>query len=212
MTNPRRLRAALLLFVSVGAASARAAEDDGQAPIYAIQNRHFEMRHELQATVGVLPINAFTKGLTVGGAYTYHFSPVWSWEIAQFAYSFTVDTSLKQELLTNFQVQPTQIESLEMFGSSNIVLTPFYGKLAALNRHVMHLELFLEAGPAVGKYINPSVVRAGFDAGGGLRFFLSEYFSLRVDVRDYTFFKGTSPASELFIGLSVALTLGGSHK
>jgi hypothetical protein len=73
---------------------------------------------------------------------------------------------------------------------------------------VVHTEAFIEAGFAFAKYINPGVFRYGFDAGLGFRLFLQKYTSLKLDVRDYVFFKGSSPQNELYIALSLALTFG----
>jgi outer membrane beta-barrel protein len=209
-TRPRRSRAAraAVLVAALIAAAAGAAAAEETAPVYAVQNRAFNMAHELHAELGVLPINAFTKGITLGGGYTYHFTEMWAWEIVSFHYSFGVDTSLKDELLQNFMVQPTQIPSLNYFGNSNLVFTPFYGKLALTNRWLLHLGVYLTAGPAVGIFNNPTVARGGFDAGGGLRFHVNRYFSVRIDLRDYTFFKGgSSTASEMFLGIAADITI-----
>ena len=190
-----------------------ASEVDETAPTYAVQNRRFNLKHEINLEVGVLPINAFTKGLTLGGGYTYHFNDLWAWEIAQFHYAFGLDTSLKQQLVENFQVQPTQITSLNYFGSSSLVLKPLYGKLALSNRWVLHMEVYLDLGPAIGVYTNPQLLTFGLNAGGGFRFHLSEHVSLRLDFRDYTFFKGgTQTANEMYIGLGLAFSFGGGAR
>ena len=184
--------------------------DEEVAPTYAVQNRAFHLRHEFNLGFGVLPINAFTKGLTLGGGYTFHFNQLLAWEIVQFHYSFAFDTNLTKQLEQNYNVQPTQISSLNYFATSNFVFKPLYGKLALTNRWVAHLEVFFAAGVGAGMFTNPMVVRPGFDAGGGFRFYLNDLFSLRLDVRDYTFFTGgTSTSSELFIGLAAAVTFGG---
>ena len=68
--------------------TARAEDEEEHTATYAVQNRRFKLGHELQVAVGMLPLNAFTKGVTVGGGYTYHFSDAWAWEIGHFVYSF----------------------------------------------------------------------------------------------------------------------------
>jgi outer membrane beta-barrel protein len=185
-----------------------AVDEEEQAATYAVQNREFSLGHEFQAAVGVLPMNAFTKGVTFGGGYTYHFSDLWAWEAMNFEYVENVDTSLQDQLLQNFQVQPTQIEKIDYFGSTNLVVKPLYGKFAWLNRSVAHAELFGVFGPSMAKYANPSTFRPGFDYGGGIRVHLGSHTSLRVDVRDYVFFKGFSPKQELHVALSAALSFG----
>lgn len=185
------------------------ADADSDAPVYAVQNRRFNLKNEFNLNFGVLPMNAYTKGLTLGGGYTYHFSQLWAWEIIQFTYSFGVDTNLKQELVENYMAMPTAIPQLNYYASSSAIFKPLYGKLALTNRWVVHVEAFFAAGAGVGVYINPQVVRAGFDVGGGLRFHLNDLFSVRLDIRDLTYFKaGGATDSELYLGIGIAITLG----
>src|SRR5262245_7662989 len=148
---------ALLVAAAAVYPSRAHADDEDQAPTFAVQNRQFNLGHELNAAIGVLPINAFHKGITFGGGYTYHFSDLWAWEVGQFLYVRSLDTDLKKELMQNFQVQPTQIEQIEYFGGSALVLKPLYGKFAWFNKSVIHAELFVVAGGAVAKYKNPEL-------------------------------------------------------
>lgn len=188
---------------------AYAEDEEERTSTFAVQNRQFQLGHELHLGVGILPLNAFTKGLTVEAGYTIHFSDLWAWEVGQFTYSFDWDTGLKQELLDNFQVQPTQIETLRWIASSSVILKPLYGKFAWFNKSVVHLELFLELGGGVGQYDNPSVLRGAFTAGGGLRLHMSRRLSFRFDARDYGFFKSWKPTNEMHIGLAMSLAFGG---
>jgi outer membrane beta-barrel protein len=204
----RRIARGAIIGITLLAAAPARADDDEQVATYAVQNRRYRLGHELNFSLGVLPLNAFTKGLTVGGSYTYNFTDDVAWEVAQFIYSFGVDTDLKKQLEQNFTVQPTQIESLNYAASTNLILKPFYGKFAFFNRRVLHAEIFAALGGAFGKYVNPSVFRGGFDAGLGIRLHAARHVSVRLDVRDYVFFKGASPQNELFIALSLALAFG----
>ncbi|MBI4509335.1 MAG: outer membrane beta-barrel domain-containing protein [Deltaproteobacteria bacterium] len=201
-------RALVVLFLLVQATPAMA-DDEETLATYAVQNRKFRLGHELHASVGVLPINAFTKGVTAGGGYTIHFSDAWAWEIAQFTYSVPLDTGLKKELLENFEVQPTQIETLHYFASTSLLLKPLYGKLAWFNRSVVHAEIFLALGAGVGRYENPGAFRRAIDAGGGLRLYWGRHLSVRLDARNYTFLKGLAASNELHLALSLAFSVGG---
>ena len=183
------------------------AEDE--TPTYSIQNREFRQGHEINLGVGILPLNAFEKGLTIGGGYTYHFSDFWAWEIAQFYYSFNLDTDLKNQLVGNFSVQPTQIESVNYIASSNIVLKPLYGKFSWANHSVIHAEMAAAIGPALARYLNPGSFRPGLDVGIYIRLYLARALSLRFDVREYVFEnlpKGVS--NELHLNLSLAVSFG----
>jgi outer membrane beta-barrel protein len=184
-----------------------AEEDD--ADTYAVQNRKFRMKNEINLSGGVLPLNAFVKGITVGGGYTFHFTDAFAWEILDFHYAFGVETDLRRELLDNFQVQPTQIESINYFGSSNLVWKPFYGKFAAMNRSVLHGELYFMIGPAVARFLNPGAFRVGGDVGLGLRLHIVEHLSARLDVRYMVFVRPPSVTSEMHISLGLAVSFGG---
>ncbi|MCC6809074.1 MAG: outer membrane beta-barrel domain-containing protein [Deltaproteobacteria bacterium] len=201
----------LLLVVGILLAAGTAHAQEEDADSYAIQNRQFKLKHEINVVGGVLPLNAFVKGITVGGGYTIHFTDMWAWEIGQFYYAFGVETDLRRELLDNFQVQPTQIESINYFFSSNIIFKPFYGKFAALNRSVIHAELFFVLGPAVARFLNPGAFRVGFDAGIGLRLHLVEHLSMRLDARYMLFVRPPSVVSELHVTLGLAVSFGGGE-
>lgn len=195
------------------------ADDDVEAEqvaTYAVQRRLFRVGLELNGGVGFLPMNAFTKGFVGEGSVTYHFSNVWAWEIIQGGYVFAnVKTGLRKELLENFGVEPTQLPSNSYLASSNIVLTPFYGKLSGLNRSLNHVELFFPFGVALARYENPATFRQGADLGLGLRWFLGTHTSFRFEVRDYlTFpsFSNFSLTNEVLIALGFSFAFGGDER
>ena len=193
----------------------QAADDADEVATYAVQRRLFREGLELNAGVGILPLNAFFKGYVAEGTVTYHFTTTWAWEIAQAAYVFAqTDTGLEQQLLNNFGVQPTQLTSDQFLGSTNLVFTPFYGKLAGLNHTVSHIELFFPIGPALGRYQDPGEFQGGLDVGLGLRWFLTTHTSLRVDARDFFLspFSNFSLTQELLIALGLSVEFGGAER
>jgi outer membrane beta-barrel protein len=202
----------MVLCLLVSTASVARAEDE--APVYAVQNRQYPLGAEFNAAVGTLPMNAYSKGLTLGGGFTWHLSPSWAWEVIQFFYSFSFDTGLKQQLLENFAAQPTSaaFDVVKYLGNTNLTVKPFYGKLAFLNGSILHAEIYFTLGFALANYAVSSFL-PGADGGAGIRFFAGRHFSLRVDVRDYAFLKGQvkalSVVNELYIGLGAALVFGG---
>jgi outer membrane beta-barrel protein len=206
--------AAAVALASVPHAARADAESD--APVFAVQNRQVNLKHEFHLGFGVLPINAFTKGLAVQAGYTYHFNPLVAWEIAQFTYAFGVDTSLKQQLVQDYGVMPARLDPfLNYFASSNVVFKPLYGKFSLTNRWVVHIEAFFVAGPSVGVFAVGQSPAPGFDVGGGLRVFINDLFSVRLDARDLTHFYsslGASTQSELYLGIAAAISLGGGAK
>jgi outer membrane beta-barrel protein len=221
MAHSRRGLSILLGIVVLGLASAvcrtaSASDDADEVATYAVQRRLFREGLELNAGVSVLPLNAFYKGFAAAGTVTYHFSTTWAWEIAQGAYVFAkTSTGLQSQLLNNFDVQPTQLTYAQFLGSSNIVFTPFYGKLAGLNHSVSHIEVFFPLGLAVGLYEDPQGFLPGLDIGLGIRWFLSTHVALRVEARDYFLTPGFSNfalTQELFVALGLSFAFGGAER
>ena len=188
------------------ALSAETEESEKGLSALAVQNREHTMIHEIGAAVGILPIDAFTKGLTVTGAYTVHFTDLIAWEIGQFTYSYGIDTDLKDELRTALAVEPTPFEVVKFFVTSNLLFKPLYGKLAVLNRMLIFGEIFFSAGGGWGRL---SITDRGIaDFGAGLRMYAGKYVSFRLDVRDYIFITSGDAKHELWLGLAICLGLG----
>jgi outer membrane beta-barrel protein len=210
------LRLAVLVALALTATPGRAQYDDesGGGSAVVIQNRKFKMAHEFTLQGGTLPLDAFVKGVTATGRYTLHFDDFHAWEIAAGSYSFHIDTGLKQQLIENFAVQPQSLPAVQLVLDSNYVLKPFYGKLALFNRTLLYAELFLLAG-ATATYWTDGTWRPGPDVGAGIRFFVSEWFSLRADLRHALIFDGIPFVDEqgrvdglLSLGLGASFNVG----
>lgn len=196
--------------LSIPSSPAVAQELEEGGKLYTIQNRKYVMAHEFSIGVGLVPLDAFYKGVTGTFAYTYHFSDLWAWEIVGATYSLNFDTSLRKELENNFNVRPTRFPELRFFFDSNLVLKPLYGKAVYLNETLIYGELFLEFGPAVARYENTNGVFVGADLGIGLRLYLSKNFAMRFELRDYEFFAPDNlkdNKNELFLQVGFGLNI-----
>jgi outer membrane beta-barrel protein len=207
----------LVLFaLSATVASPALADDDldeEQVATYAVQTRLFKLGGELNVAAGFLPINAFNKGLTVGGSFTYHFSTAWAWEVVNGAYVYKqLDTGLKTELLENFNVQPTEIAAMDLLLSSSLLLKPFYGKLAVWNRRLIHAEVSIPVGVALARYTNPQAYLPGPLLGVLVRVFLSPHTSLRIDTRDHLLFNHLSTRHEVHVSVGLSYAWGGDER
>jgi outer membrane beta-barrel protein len=206
----------MLLGVSSIPRVAKADVDSEDVATYAVQRRLFKIGLELNVGAGFLPMNAFSKGFMLEGDVAYHFSNAVAWEIVQGGYVLAnVNTSLEKELQENFAVQPTQISRAQYLVSSNLLFTPFYGKLAGFNRSVNHIELFFPVGVALSRYENPGEFREGIDLGVGLRWFLGTHTSLRLEARDYMLTPGFSHfnlTNELLFTLGLSVGFGGDDR
>jgi len=208
--SPTRTLALLaLLALGPGIAPAARADDPGRGyPSVTVQNREYFGHHELGLAVGVLPMDAFTKGVTLSGSYTLRFNEVVGWEVAQLSHSFPVDSGLQGDLRA-FDLEPQTFEVIETTLFTNLVITPIYWKGAVLNDGLMRGEMMLIAGAGVGWFTRS--VRGGFDAGVAFRFYLSRLLSVRLDVRYLGFLESRSDGldlhSDIWIGLGLAFTL-----
>jgi outer membrane beta-barrel protein len=150
--------------------------------VSAIQKRAFTMRHELDLSVGVLPLDAFYVGLYGQVGYTAHFSDVLAWTVGRFAFSYSARTGLRQELERKFNVLPTAFEEVQYFLGSDLIWTPFHGKLAVWNGVVIHGEVFLMLGATLFRFTNS--FRPAVNVGGGGRVVVNNNVSFRLDVTD----------------------------
>lgn len=207
----RSLRTLVLAAVALTAATPPA-QAKADAPDYksvVVQNRTYTLRHEIGVQVGVLPMDAFTKGVTLGGSYTLHFNQILAWEVVQFMHSFPFDTALNDDL-ASFDLRPTPFETIENLLSTNLVFKPVYFKGSALNRSVISGELMVVLGGAYAWFTRSK--RPGLDYGVGLRLFASRLFSVRLDARHMMFFthgagSGVDVHHELWIGLGTSISL-----
>jgi len=192
------------------APAARAEDAVGEGPrVFSIQPRPYKLGHEFQLGLGVLPMDAFYVGAVITASYTYHFTDFWGWEIAGAGYSKNFNTSLRGDLHKDYGVVPVQGggDRIQYFGTTSLVIKPFFGKLAIFNDGLVTSETFfvlglgaLEMGPPAGR-ADPRLV---VDLGLGLRLWSSETLSMRVDVRDYLIFVSALPQQALFLSVSVA--------
>ncbi|MBA2665275.1 MAG: hypothetical protein H0U74_23505 [Bradymonadaceae bacterium] len=177
---------ALILFAMPALAQASDGGDDLRPySSLVVQNRKHTPTHELNLKLGVLPLDAFTKGVTLGGSYTFHFTDLIAWELIGFHYSFHVDTNLKDELEV-YILRPTPFEVLDYYVTSNVVFKPLYWKGSWLNSSLTYGELFFSLGGAYAWFTRSA--RPGVSAGGGARLYVSRLFSFQVDLRYLAFF------------------------
>ncbi|MEL6182081.1 MAG: outer membrane beta-barrel domain-containing protein [Myxococcota bacterium] len=183
-------------------------EDELPYASVVVQNRKNLGTHELSVGFGVLALDAFTKGITASGSYTIHFNEIIGWEVAQFVYSFHVDTDLKSELET-FELRPTPFELLDYYAMTNLLIKPIYWKGSWFNNSLIYGEIFFVVGGGYGWYTRSS--RPGADVGVGLRLFGNSLLSFRFDLRYLAFFDDSiledfEARNDLWANVGVSLT------
>ncbi|MFP2934601.1 outer membrane beta-barrel domain-containing protein [Pyxidicoccus sp. 3LG] len=191
------MRYALLIlsFLVPGLARAQAEALENPGAVSAIQERQYRMHHELLLGVGVLPADAFYKGLIGTVGYTYHFSDSFAWQVGRGTYSYNVQTSLRRQLERDFDVAPTASafeDQVQWMVGSDLIWSPLYGKTAFLNSSVLHFEAFLLGGGTVVKIDRQDGFRPAANVGLGVRLFSGQTLSFRLDVTNNIVFAGTS--------------------
>lgn len=195
---------ALALALAPALAFAQLRELESPGAVSAVQDRAFRMQHELGLSIGLLPQDAFYKGLTVKGAYGFHFTDSFAAE-GYFSYSYNLSTGLRQQLERDFGVLPTAFDEVQFFVGSDLMWKPLYGKLSVMNRWVLHGEMYLLAGASVFRFTN--AFRFGPNLGGGARLFINKYASIRFDLTDNIVLP-TGGATSLINVMTITLGLG----
>lgn len=184
-----------------------------------VQKRLFTKDGRLEFTVfgGLIPNDPFLTYFPVGGRINYYFVESLSVEVAG-AYTGSgvqSETDLKGFLKNNTNIQAnTDLLDQQIWRANTMVVwSPFYGKMALLDDYLSHFDINLAAGLGVVQTESPTPERDGFETelkpegalGAGFRFFLTDWFALRLDYRQGIFQKvggGVSTPSELTLGLS----------
>jgi outer membrane beta-barrel protein len=175
----------LLLFLSVLLIfpDTSQAELNEGGKIVAVQGRRYKLKHEFHGSGGILPLDAFAKGLVGGGSYTYHFNDFFGLELINFQYSRNLNTGLRDDLEQNFGVTTTQFDLVNYYLTSGVVVKPAYGKMILFNRTLLHGEVSIAGVGGVIKY------DSGFRPTGGVglifRVWFTPMWSIRADARDY---------------------------
>lgn len=190
-----------------GLSNAQVEELENPGSVAAIQDRAYRMQHELGLSVGVLPLDAFTKGLYAQVGYTVHFTDTFAWTVGRGAYSYAVNTGLRDQLQRDFGVLPSNadFDAVQFFVGSDIMWSPLYGKVSVLNRSVLHGELFLLLGGTLFKFTQ--TFRPGVNLGGGVRLFASQWVSFRLDVTDNIVLPIGASAKSIMNVMTLTLTL-----
>lgn len=187
-----------------------------------VQKRLFAKDGRLEFTVfgGIIPNDPFLTYIPVGGRFNYYFIESLSMEVAG-SYTGTgvrVESDLAGFLKNNPNIKAnTDLLDQPLWrASAAVVWSPFYGKMALANANLSHFDINLVAGLGVVQVESPTPDRSGFQTeikpegtlGAGMRFFLTDFMTLRMDYRQGIFQKaggGVSTPSELTLGLSFFL-------
>ncbi|MBN2498589.1 MAG: outer membrane beta-barrel domain-containing protein [Deltaproteobacteria bacterium] len=186
--------------------AAQAQEEDlDQGRVYAVQPRAYKMNHEFALTFGFLPLDAFYKMFSVNGHYVVHFDDLFAWEAVHLSFSkyLDVSTGLKEELADRWDTSPTSPEEdrIDFTLDTNLMFKPLYGKMALFDSLVIHSETYFLLGVGAEKF--ETAWFPAIDFGVGIRIFIIETISARLEVREYIHFgEGVGSTLAFVLGFS----------
>lgn len=146
-------------------------------------------RHEFSPIgIGGIPFGTVRRTVFGGANYTLHVNNWLAWEAFNFLYSKNFFSSFIDDINAS-QPAPKKIapdfQKLIYFATTGFQITPTYGKVATFSRWIAYLEPYLVIGVGIAR----TEVREylTYFPGIGARFFFKEWFSMRVELRDYLF-------------------------
>jgi len=174
--------------------------------VIAIQKRNYHLGTELGLNVSYLPMDSFTNYFVLGGNVTHYFSDYLGWEIINGGYANGTSTGLREYIVNNFALEPTDYDTMNYFFTSNIIYTPFYTKNLVFGSNIGYGDMSFVLGGGLSKYTRLNNINT-IDTGIILRYALSEVTSLRFDFR-YYFYLGGDLKSNLGITIGWSYNFG----
>lgn len=190
----------------------------GKRELSVVQKRLFTKDNKMEVSLftGIIPNDPFVTYVPLGGRFNYYFLESISLEVAGSWAGLQLDSDLSSFLKNEKKIQ-ANVELLDVQqwrAGAGVVWSPFYGKMALLQRKLAHFDINVMAGfGALGVESPPQdgigdpvkETRIEGILGAGFRFFLTKSVTLRVDYRQYIFQKtngGTATPSEISLGAS----------
>lgn len=191
--------------------------DAASEPSGVIQNRKYDLLHEITLLGGGLPADPYYKGISATVGYTLHVTDFVAWELAQATYVYGVDTKLKKEVLrltlASGDDEPL-FPQIDWVVASHLVVKPFYGKQALFNTKVLHVEGFAQLGPALVSRTDErqTELAYGVDVGIGVRLWLTRAISLRLDMGELVYFPEQRFEQAMRLHVGLAFNLRGAYE
>lgn len=147
-------------------------------------------RHEFTPiTFGGVPFGTVRRTLFGGASYTLHLGDGFGIEFINFLYSKTFFSAFTDDINANRLRKEAEIkpdyQKLLYFLSCGVQITPFYGKVSTFSRWIAYIEPYISLGAGLAK----TEIREypAFVPGIGIRAFFREWFSMRIEFRDYIY-------------------------
>ncbi len=194
-------------------------EEIGPEKLNIIQNRKYELGNELLLQMGVLPGDPYYKGLTGSVGYAIHFTDFFAWEVAQFTYSLNFNAPLQRAVAGIARRGGGDLPAfpeIQWMVRSHAVLKPIYGKQALFNTTIVHVEAYVQFGPAMLRIqdikrengVSKDTFSFGADVGAGLRFWTNKTVSWRFDFGNVIYLVPSRTGRGLTVKQAMQLNVG----
>lgn len=150
-----------------------------------------EWRHEITPVLfGGIPFGTVRRTMTSGGSYSLHLKDWFALEPINFTFSKNFFTSFTDDINsvsgTNLRPDPQRIL---YFLTTGVQFTPIYGKVSTLSRWLAYIEPYIGLGAGLAKTETDSYFT--FYPAVGMRIFFREWFSMKLELRDYMYTEQT---------------------
>lgn len=210
VTTLRNGNFAALLFVLCAARAGSAQEvglpDSEVMRIHVVEKRPFTEAGRWELSLfGLTQVNPkFTVHTGLSAELAYHLRENLAAQLGASFFPLAVQSTLSEELLANAGEAPLAAEALLLRGDvvAGLELMPVYGKLTVFDGKILRLGVYLNAGLGLGKtrvQLRPSTsagtgrtfgdsgYRPVASLGAGLRVFVNERFTVRLELRDLAY-------------------------
>ena len=182
-------------------------EPDGDVMrIHVLEKRPFtEAGHWELSVFGLGQVNPkFTVHAGVSAELAYHIRENLAAQLGASFFPLAVQSTLSEELLTKADEAPYAAEAFLLRGDlvAGLELMPVYGKLNVFDGRILRLGMYLNAGlgvaktrlqlrpstdPTTGRSFGDTGFRPMASLGIGLRAFVTEQFTVRLELRDLAY-------------------------
>jgi len=195
-----------VLAILVGGVAAAQPADPDAVRVHVLEQRPFTEagRWEL-SFFGNAQVNPkFTVHAGISAELAYHLRENLAAQLGVWYFPLSVQSTLSEELLTKARVAPETAEAflLRAAALAGLELMPIYGKLDVFDGKILRLGVYLNGGlgvaktrvqlrpssdPSTGRTFGDTGYRPIASLGIGLRVFLSEQLTLRLELRDFAY-------------------------
>lgn len=179
--------------------------------IKSVQRKVFlkKNRVELYPYFGVDLNDPFYQHFLVGGSVAFHLADSFGIEARAGGVFARIDQSAVKFVRVNAGAicEQTTCPRFQFHGDVDLTWAPLYGKISLLGEGILHFDTYLTAGPGIFKTdagFNPAV-----NFGIGQRYFINDWLTARIELRDYIFVESRDDLSDLqnllVLGFSISL-------